>query len=582
MNRNFLSNAALFCAGLLVALVVSELLLRLMWHPVALDPQYKRDDFSWMSRAVVLNNFGYRDTSVLVNKNPETLRVYSLGDSYTYGWYIDDAMLTYPNLLEDYLKLRYGREKAEVINASQPGFNLEQSLDRFQSEGILFAPDIVMLGINIFDLAGREFPPSTHPFPFLSDLRLYELTFRNLQRAKVARLTEQELQEAIEPESAQLARAKKTIQELNKSVTLIGGTLVIVIFSNYDPANPNGVYRYKNFHEQIHNIIKKIDDLQQNQIIVVDLLKAFERIKDKRELILNPLDSHPSVTAHTIAKNEIVKAVDFDKVNKVQQNVRMKKMGIGDELEWFLGILSIFHREENWVYFNKAINLDVQKRVVEDTGERRLSFMPDFLKTAQSFTHDGWPGAEIEMNVPGSSKEILIPRRVYGYPVVGVHQITAFSRREGSTVARDLNLGGEIEIAQEKGGILIRVFSPGIFDFYRVNLDVGVSQIDIENKKAVSAFRTNLIRAVLPKGESSVHVQTQGRIGSLPKFVVNSNSFDYAWYSDSLRKVKITKKTEKSFIVEFISPAVEEVKIELPVAQELIEGQFEKPTVVYL
>lgn len=579
MNRNFLSNAALFCAGLLGALVVSELLLRLIWHPAALDPQYKRDDFSWMSRAVMLNNFGYRDTPVLVNKDQETLRVYSLGDSNTYGWYINDPNLSYPNVLEGRLKKRF--VDVEVINASQPGFNLEQSLDRFQSEGILFAPDIVMLGINIFDLAGREFPPSTHPFSLLSNLRLYELTFGNLQRAKVARLTEEELQQATSTESAQLARAKNTIHELNKAVTLMGGTLVIVIFPNYDPANPNGFYRYRNFHEQINNVVK-IDDSQQNQIIVVDLLKVFEIIKDKRELILNPLDSHPSVTAHAIAAEEIAKTVDFDQVNRVQQNVRMRKMGVGDTLERLEGIFSILPKEENWVYFNKAINLGVQKRVLEDTGERRLSFMTDLLKTAQSFTHDGWPGAEIEMNIHGNSKEIFVPRRVYGYPVVGVHQVTAFLRQKGSTIARDLDLDGETEIVREKERIVIQVFSPEIFDFYRVHLDVGVSQLDIENGKAVSAFRTNLIQVVLPKGESSFHIETSGKLGSLPKFVVNGNSFDYAWYGDSLRKVKITKKTEKSFIVEFISPAAEEVTVELPVAQELPRGQFEKPTVVYL
>ena len=100
-----------------------------------------------MERNVVYNTYGYRDREIQEGKNPGTFRVYSLGDSYTFGWYLPDPKQTYPKLLEKELNETQGLP-AEVINAASPGFSVKEEVDRFLSEGRLFFPDLVMIGVN--------------------------------------------------------------------------------------------------------------------------------------------------------------------------------------------------------------------------------------------------------------------------------------------------------------------------------------------------------------------------------------------------------------------------------------------------
>lgn len=78
--------------GILFSLLFAEVLLRIIWKPVFLDSKYQRDDFTWISENVILNRFGYRNKEVDVKKEEGVYRIYSLGDSYTYGWQIKNIL----------------------------------------------------------------------------------------------------------------------------------------------------------------------------------------------------------------------------------------------------------------------------------------------------------------------------------------------------------------------------------------------------------------------------------------------------------------------------------------------------------
>ena len=145
-----LKKLSVFVGGFLLSVLITEILLKIFWMPSYLNPRFERDDLKWISGNVILNRFGYRDREFDLT-NRQKYRIYSLGDSYTYGWYINDLTKTYPKLIEKKLEDKYG-QGIEVINASRPGFNLKESVIRFKQEGILFSPDLVTLGINIFDI----------------------------------------------------------------------------------------------------------------------------------------------------------------------------------------------------------------------------------------------------------------------------------------------------------------------------------------------------------------------------------------------------------------------------------------------
>lgn len=570
-----ISRLGLVLLGILGAIILSETILRLFWNPSNLDPRYIRDDLEWMKNNVKLNKFGYRDNDVSLLKFPDTLRIYSLGDSYTYGWYINGSQFTYPNILEEKLK---SEEVAEVINASQPGFSLDGSLNRYQTEGILFAPDVVTLGINIFDLTEKEFPPESSKFKIFESSRLYQLTLGNIQRNKVAQKTRRELKEASQANSQQFKNTTETIIKLNKLVSENGGKLVLVIFPNYDPSSPNSPYEYFDFHKSLERLGSE------NSIAVVDLFKKYDSLKDKKELVLNPVDAHPSVKAHKLAADELFERLkeDFRKAKSqpVKQEIKKGFFGIGDSLDRLHSIISISSPDENWTYFNRINTLGIQKNVLTNLADRGTTFMVDYLKTAKSFTHEGWVGAQIEANFLGPKKQIAVNEKYYGFDVVGIHQITGFNRKNGSLESRDLEFP-EISVEKTDGRININILTQENFDFYRIYFDVGVAQLDIDNGKIISAFKTEVVESKIYPNLSKVKLTLPESKSKLPQFVANGQSSGYVWYNGKLKKANFSKK-DKVVEVEFSTMVREEALIELPSSKSLNEGEFEKPIVEYL
>lgn len=202
--------------------------------------------------------------------------------------------------------------------------------------------------------------------------------------------------------------------------------------------------------------------------------------------------------------------------------------------------------------------------------------MTDYLKTAKSLTHDGWVGAKIEMHFP-ASREIVVNNDIYGYPVVGVSGFTAFGRRDGSTFSRDLDLS-KLEITRNEENFKIKVLTDVNWDFYRVNFDVAVRQVDLDKNLAVSFSGTERLVITVKKGDSKVSIPISSQ-SSLPKFIGGSDSYSYVWYGNSLKKSKLTK-INNQLEVELAVPAQEEIKLEIPLAVFLRDKKG--PVVKYL
>lgn len=83
-------------------------------------------------------------TSFRPEKNEGTLRVLCLGDSFTFGFGVDDVY-SYPELLQRELALRYPGKKIEVINAGLPLFGILDAMDYYLQKGAALKPDVVIL-----------------------------------------------------------------------------------------------------------------------------------------------------------------------------------------------------------------------------------------------------------------------------------------------------------------------------------------------------------------------------------------------------------------------------------------------------
>ncbi|MBM4311490.1 MAG: SGNH/GDSL hydrolase family protein [Deltaproteobacteria bacterium] len=95
------------------------------------------------SRAHPVNSRGLRGPEIGPKKSP-TIRIVCLGASTTYGDNLDYRD-TYPALLQEKLDRSCGRGRYEVVNAGQPGFDLNHIVSFAKHELPALEPDIVLL-----------------------------------------------------------------------------------------------------------------------------------------------------------------------------------------------------------------------------------------------------------------------------------------------------------------------------------------------------------------------------------------------------------------------------------------------------
>lgn len=84
----------------------------------------------------------------------ETYRIITLGDSFTFGVYVNTDE-NYSELLEDQLSLLDcpNNLRFEVINLGVHGYDLEYSVERFIRRGIKYIPDLVIWLVNRWNIS---------------------------------------------------------------------------------------------------------------------------------------------------------------------------------------------------------------------------------------------------------------------------------------------------------------------------------------------------------------------------------------------------------------------------------------------
>jgi hypothetical protein len=543
---------------LISSLLFLEIVLRLFWYTPYLDPRYKRDDLKWLEQNVALDHFGYRDREFSLDKPKGVFRIYSLGTSYTFGWYINDPSLSYPKRLEGELSNNFKEQNIEVINAAHPGFSLQDKIDQFKTQGTLFNPDVVTVDLNIFDLTNQAFPPRYINSLFIRKLYIYQATFGNWQRHLSEGRTKKAVLESLKYNSENINRLDKELQDLKNLTNKAGASLAIILFPYYDLQNPNTPYQYTNFHEAI----KKIG--QNNSITVVDLLEAFNSFQDKKDLILNPTDPHLSVLGNQITAQFIAKTIDFEKLLS-QPKIRMQTSKIIGHLNLSIpGLANIISiSPTGWVYFDRSYNLGTMNLFLPNNSDKKLFYIEDKLETAKSFTHKGWPGAKIEYRILPSNGNLLIPKVLYGYQAVGINSITGYWNKNDSLASQDLDLTNT-QITKDDKNIYIKILNTAEYNkyqMYKVLVDVAVKQFDIDNGIIVDMFKTEVVTSSIKSGQKEITLNLPGKIGSSPSYV---------WVNNILQPTKTTN-LDNSLHLTLEGNIPQDAKIEIPVALGLRE-----------
>lgn len=102
-----------------------------------------RPNFVDEKNGVYLNSFGFRDEEFSYNKSNQTFRIAIVGDSVTFGLYINDSSKMFSELLEFYLKddnLEY-----EVYNFGIGGYSTLQETILINETVLEFKPDMIII-----------------------------------------------------------------------------------------------------------------------------------------------------------------------------------------------------------------------------------------------------------------------------------------------------------------------------------------------------------------------------------------------------------------------------------------------------
>jgi hypothetical protein len=125
------------------------------------------------------NSAGFRGTREYpLNKRAGTTRILGIGDSFTFGWGVQDEE-TFGAVIES------TRPNVEVINIASPGYGIDQMLLGFREIGKQFEPDYVLIGIypEVFWRATRSYTDAGYGKPYF---RLEEGNRLRLQNVPVS------------------------------------------------------------------------------------------------------------------------------------------------------------------------------------------------------------------------------------------------------------------------------------------------------------------------------------------------------------------------------------------------------------
>ena len=167
--RKHLVNISLLFVTCLIVLAIAEMIIR--FSNIAYEPQYDNrvkitrksnnpiiayeliPNFSGMALGgrINVNSSGFRGPEVSREKPDEVTRIAVLGDSWAFGWGVNqDEVFT--SILEKQLNGSYQENKFEVLNFSLFGYNFQQQETLLNEKVLAFKPDIVIFAFNINDL----------------------------------------------------------------------------------------------------------------------------------------------------------------------------------------------------------------------------------------------------------------------------------------------------------------------------------------------------------------------------------------------------------------------------------------------
>lgn len=271
-----------------------------------------------------LNSHGFKDVEFQVEKDPNTLRILGIGDSFAYGVVPYDY--NYYTRLEEKLKQR--DDRLEIINMGIPNLSPKDYLALLVTEGLALNPDQVILSFfigNDFDDSKRSIESYSYVFSFgkfLIDLqKSYEGTVIHgnldyqddqptltdekylqieIARSDLFRVDNSELESRVRGAMSYLREIKELCDRQNIE-------LFVILIPDELQVNPNLQAKVidsldmniQDFDFSLPNQYLQ-EELNEAEINFIDLLPYFQGYSELKQLY-KPNDSHWNIAGNELA-----------------------------------------------------------------------------------------------------------------------------------------------------------------------------------------------------------------------------------------------------------------------------------------
>ncbi|MEE9276017.1 MAG: SGNH/GDSL hydrolase family protein [bacterium] len=339
-GRLRLKRAGLVLGGLAAALAIAEGALRL-WDPPISRPRIRSHAryspaYGWTNRPgargwqvdagyhIRINRHGHRGPEYPAEKRPGVFRILGLGDSFTFGWGVEEEQ-TFLRLLER--RLRAAGHEVETLNAGVSGWHSVHSLAYLQRDGVRFRPDLIVMTFFVddvyfktldslrgsqlaIDMREEEELIARYRGGFARRWKLYNVWFnhRRLRRA-VAK------QRALNPFPSLEEERKALKRDFDKKPERVAGLArmigrwekvrdrlgIPVIFAYIPPGGSLGAPALQGEARAMRRLSRAA------RFPYLDVLSLFERVPDPRTLYLHPRDWHMSAAGHALVADALTR-----------------------------------------------------------------------------------------------------------------------------------------------------------------------------------------------------------------------------------------------------------------------------------
>jgi len=233
-------------------------------------------------------------------KSKGTMRIIALGDSYTFGWGLNDDQ-TFPHYLGQ-LTSDGGRE-IEVINCGVPGYNTAQEAHYLNTQWDL-EPDLVILTyVPNDDEPHFNVVPTPPEKRFGGDLWIWAKASAEMRRAVSSTKQRSTYLDSFDESSKRWRASKAALADIGRACKKHNVALLVAIVPDF--SSPfTSKYPYAAIHRSVTDWCAELD------IEVIDLFGVFSGKDHKQYHLKN--DGHPNPEANKLIARTLRNAIVFD------------------------------------------------------------------------------------------------------------------------------------------------------------------------------------------------------------------------------------------------------------------------------